>query len=99
MSRIKSWGMRRACSVSARPASMRGTKLRTTSIQSSTDVVIRSAPAWLFGDVNAQGHLADELVREQGVGGMESAAAHVAVQPLQLVALVHTGAAGHGHRQ
>ena len=46
----------------------------------------RLAPAGLLVEVDAEGGLADDLVRQQRVGRVEAAAADVAVEPLELVA-------------
>ena len=63
-----------------------------------TAVALRSAPARLFAQVDAQRRLAYDLVGKQWVGGVEAAAAHIPIQPLQLAAPVHAGSSGHRQR-
>src|SRR4051812_46152130 len=41
-----------------------------------------SAPAWLLAEVDPERGLANDLVHQGRIGGVETAAAHVAVQPL-----------------
>src|SRR5581483_3342981 len=55
------------------------------------------APAGAVFAQDAERGLADQLVHQAAVRGMEAAAAHVAVQPLQLIPLEHAGPAGHVH--
>src|SRR6266508_7042290 len=55
------------------------------------------APAGLLAEVDAEDRLPDDLVDEQGIRGMEAAAARVAVEALELIRLEHARAARDGH--
>src|SRR5262249_17119296 len=57
------------------------------------------APPRRLVKANSQRRLADNLVRQHGIGGMESSATHVAIQPLQLARLEHPTTTSRGQRQ
>src|SRR5689334_11476645 len=57
------------------------------------------APARLLVQPDAERGLAHNLMRQRGVGRMEPATSHVAVQPLELVRFEHPSPARGGHRQ